>query len=69
MTANDADMCATAATDAGVVTEFGGGGGGRKEEERDVRGREGEQRRREMDRGDKESTTDRTTTMNERARG
>ena len=39
VTANDADMCATAATDAGVVTEFGGGG--RKEEERDVRGREG----------------------------
>ena len=27
VTANDADMCA-AATDAGVVTEFGGGGGG-----------------------------------------
>ena len=36
MTANDADMCATADTDAaaGLVTEFdGGGGGGRKEEE------------------------------------
>ena len=47
MTANDADMCATADTDAaGLVTEFdGGGGGGRKEEEggaRDVRGREKE---------------------------
>ena len=73
VTANDADMCA-AATDAGVVTEFGGGGGGRKERggarRKRERGREGEREREEgrwTDRGDKESTTDRTTTtMNER---
>ena len=40
VTANDADMCA-AATDAGVVTEFGGGGGGRKERGGARRKREG----------------------------
>ena len=43
VTANDVDMCAAAATDAGVVTEYGGGGGGRKEEGRRARRkREGE---------------------------
>ena len=49
MTANDADMCA-AATDAGVVTEFGGGGGGRKERGGARRKRErGRERGGEMD--------------------
>ena len=67
-TANDVDMCAAAATDAAVVTEFSGG----RKEEQYVRGRRETSRGTDGRTGDKESTTERTddaTTANGRTSG
>ena len=65
MTANDVDMCAAAATDAAVVTEFSGG----RKEEQHVRGREKDEQRDDgrTDRGQRvDNGPDDATTANER---